>query len=392
MNEQRFKQLLEGYLAGSLTSSQLKAFLKVARQKDSGDLLLQHLDEQIRQAPAAANPASAQASLKTFMARIEHGQAVVTPMAQTRRVPAIRKIGYAAAAAVLAVGIAFFIIKRDGSHDKVAPFPTALIAVAADHSAQLQLGDGSSVVLDSQAEKSPALLARGITYRADSGQLVYDGKKAEQPGIGTQTLSAGRGNQVSVILPDGTQVWLNAKSALRYPATFQASARVVELSGEAYFDVDPKPGRPFQVRTTKVTVTVMGTAFNLKAYAEEVTVTTGVYKGRVQVSDHHKETSLSAGQQLVIGGDGSWHAAGGAELDAAAAWKNKLFVFRHTPLPAIIAELSRWYTAEFEIAPGLTRTFSGTIPRTASITTVLEVLKESGIAFRKDGNKIVFFD
>ncbi|WP_165806422.1 FecR family protein [Chitinophaga parva] len=304
----------------------------------------------------------------------------------------MRRIRYTAAAALLVVGIAFFIITRDGRHDKVPPIPTALIAVAADHSAQLQLGDGSSVVLDSQAVESPALLSRGITYHPDSTRLVY---KADQPkrGLGgSQTLSTGRGDQVNVVLPDGTRVWLNAKSALRYPATFLPGARVVELSGEGYFDVRPNRGRPFQVRTAKVLVTVLGTTFNLKAYAGEEMITTGVYQGRVQVSDSARQTSLSAGQQLVITSDGNWHAAAGAELAAAAAWKDKLFVFRRTPLPDIIAELSRWYTVEFQIAPGLSRTFSGTIPRTATITTVLEVLKESGISFRKDRNKIVFFD
>lgn len=391
MTEQRFKQLLEGYLAGSLTSGQLKAFLKATKQKDPGNVLLHHLEGRIRQAPAAADDTRAAASLERFMARVQQGQAIVAQLPRSRRGPVTRRIGYAAAVLVM-VGIAFFIITRDGRHDKVPPIPTALIAVAADHSAQLQLGDGSSVVLDSQAVESPVLLTHGITYRPDSALLVYKADQPKQGPGGAQTLSTGRGDQVSVVLPDGSRVWLNAKSALRYPATFQEKARVVELSGEAYFDVRPEPGKPFQVRTAKVMVTVLGTTFNLKAYAGEETITAGVYQGRVQVSDSARQTALSAGEQLVITSDGSWHAAGGAELAAAAGWKDKLFVFRRTPLPDIISELSRWYTVEFQIAPGLSRTFSGTIPRTATITTVLEVLKESGISFRKDGNKIVFFD
>lgn len=390
MNEQTFKRLLEGYLNETLTSDELRSFLDQVKKRGDDQVLLQHIEQQIRTA-SAQDPARAAASLENFMARVSRQPLEPTIGHQAGKYVWLKKTMRYAAVLVLACCITAVILLVGKNKQQKQTGTTHRVALTIpDHQVQLQLEDGRVVVLDSLATASRVLASQRTRYSAGSNQLVYE--KGARRTSGSHSLSTGRGSQVSVVLPDGTRAWLNAKSDLAYPAQFGQGQRQVELTGEAYFDVTHDPGKPFVVKTSRATVTVLGTSFNLRVYQEDSAVITSTYAGQVLVTGGDKRTTVIAGQQLIITKAGDWRLGSPAEFEAATGWKDHIFNFQKTPLPAILLELARWYAIDYKIDPLNRRTFSGKIPRSEDFSTVLKVLKESGISFQQDGNKVVFFD
>jgi len=393
MNDKRFRQLLEGFLTETLTSAELKAFLDAVHQKSSGEVLLQHLQEKISRPSTHEDPALAQASLQAFMAKTRQQPASVVEMQTTTRsqIWLRTSLRYVAAFAALAIGLAVLLMRRGARPEQTKTPLIASVLAPADHQAQLRLGDGTTIILDSQASTRQVLAREEATFVVDSNELSYSPTGKGRTVAGPSELATGKGYQVRVELPDGTRAWLNAKSSLRFNTDVQSGTRALELEGEGYFEVSPLPANPFVVKTFRASVAVIGTSFNIRSYREDSSLSASIYDGSVRVTDNDRTTIVNRGEQLSIRAGGGWVKTGESSLQAAIGWKNKLFLFQRATLPTIMAELSRWYNIEYEIEPGNNRTFSGTIPRSENLSTVLEVLQEGGITYRKAGNKLVFF-
>ncbi|NII27781.1 DUF4974 domain-containing protein [Pseudoflavitalea sp. X16] len=210
---------------------------------------------------------------------------------------------------------------------------------------------------------------------------------------GQNRLGVPAGGEYSIELPDGTNVWLNAATAIRYPVAFGNGERIVELEeGEAYFEVAKKsPAQPFIVRVKGQTIQVLGTQFNVNAYKEEPAVTTTLVEGSVSLTNGARQKLLKPGQQAVINAK-SITIQPVISIEEATAWKHKHFTFHNTRLSVIMMQVKRWYDVEevVYIDPLNDEQFViDEFPRSAPLTSLLENLEASRLVhFEVKGRKI----
>ena len=272
----------------------------------------------------------------------------------------------------------------------------------------LTLADGSVVVLDSQPEGTLAAVRNSrIRKHGNSIKVNAARKKDSVAYAGYLTLKTPRGKQFKAVLEDGSQVWLNTASSLRFPAAFGSSERRVEVSGEAYFEVVNDPARPFRVLALApvgsnhrgTLVEVMGTHFNVNAYTDEEMTKTTVLEGRVKVGVAGAATLEKAAAVLRPGEQAQVSLrkpatdvvtvkhTDGAEV---VAWTNNVFYFNNEGLQSIMRQLARWYDVEVVYASKVPpRNFSGKISRDAPLSMVLEILEQSNIRLTVKGNQII---
>ncbi|WP_316814682.1 FecR family protein [Pedobacter nyackensis] len=255
----------------------------------------------------------------------------------------------------------------------------------------LTLANGEKVVLtDANTLKIAEQAGISITKTAD-GQLIYTMDKSKgqitDGKLVYNTIETPKGGQYQINLPDGTKVWLNAASSLKYPVQFAAKERRVELKGEGYFEVSSDKERPFKVIANKQETEVLGTHFNINAYADEHSIKTTLLEGKVKVSQHNQSVILKPGQQSTLKQDK--FDVGTADLDLAVAWKNGYFMFKNASLQALLLELSRWYDVEVKYEGDIPATlFTGKVHRNTTLAQALELLSFSEINFKIEGKKI----
>ncbi len=277
----------------------------------------------------------------------------------------------------------------------------------------LTLADGSSIVLDSANNGTLSVQGNTKVLKLASGRLTYEttGHAAGDGSLVFNTISTPRGGQYQIELPDGSKVWLNATSSLRFPTAFTGKERQVQLSGEAYFEVAPGAHQPFSVAVFAgepgkgrplQQVEVLGTEFNVMAYADENMVKTTLLTGAVQVGgiSGGRKTQLAPGEQAQLIHDNASGASADAsgmnvvadaDIDAAIAWKNGYFDFNKADIQTIMRQLSRWYNVEvsFRGDGSKDRIFFGGIQRNLPLSAVFGILERSGVQFSIDGKKVV---
>lgn len=223
-----------------------------------------------------------------------------------------------------------------------------------------------------------------VTKTAD-GQLVYTVHDKEAGAeLGLNTIETPPGGEYRISLPDGTKVWLNAASSLRFPATFAGlNERKVELSGEAYFEVNHNAKQPFRVHTKGQLVEDIGTAFNIHSYADEATKTT-LIEGSVRVNS----SILKPGQQSILNGEALQISV--ADTEEAIAWKNGYFKF-NDDLQSMMNKIARWYNVQvvYEVKNDPDQLFGAKISRTRSLSEVLKIIESTGgIHFKTEGRRV----
>lgn len=275
-----------------------------------------------------------------------------------------------------------------------------------NNKARLTLADGSTVVLDTMANGTLSVQGNARISKCNDGQVSYTAEeavsKANDPTTTLyNTITVPRGGQYKLILADGTEVWLNAASSLRFPVTFTGQERIVELEGEGYFEVAKDAARPFSVHTKQADVRVLGTHFNVCAYPEEDWKTT-LLEGSVAVDSWSRQGSgeigntattnlqqsimLKPGQQAVIALQSSKSNQSSkimvqtADIDEAIAWKEGYFQFNDASVPFIMQQVSRWYDVDivYKDMAGKGR-FNGRINRNIKLSGIVNALKEGGI-------------
>jgi ferric-dicitrate binding protein FerR (iron transport regulator) len=262
------------------------------------------------------------------------------------------------------------------------------------------------VVLDSLTNGKIAD-QNGAVVNLNNGQLTYDAGGTAVEAVSYNTMSTPRGRQFQLVLPDGTHVWLNAASSIRYPTAFSGHERSVEVTGEAFFEVasqtDPASGsqpgkgkKPFYVISRNQRIEVTGTQFNVNAYHDEAIVTTTLFDGKVLVTPSFNENSTSSsvalipGEQLQVRNDLTHEKfkLDAAQLSQASAWKNGLFNFENTNLDAVLRQLSRWYDVEVSYEGKVPeRQFGGEVERSLSFKQILNILEAIGVKYRLEENK-----
>jgi transmembrane sensor len=246
--------------------------------------------------------------------------------------------------------------------------------------ALLILADGSTIVLNEMNNGVIAQQGNISVKKNRNGRLEY--KLSGKPPATTlyNTIQTPRGGEYQLVLDDGTSIWLNSASTLRFPIHFNNQERHVALSGEGYFEVSHATDhkKTFIVDAGNMEVQAMGTSFNISAYKEDHTTQTTVVEGTVKVKRDHKDHLLSPGKKLITHHD-STVTIEDADIKQETAWKNGEFVFRNTPLQIVMNELTRWYDMDVvykQPVPSLH--FSGEIPRESDIVNVLQMLEYTG--------------
>ena len=297
---------------------------------------------------------------------------------------------------VLSVGIYHYIESKNLQNNQITSNKHTDINPGGNK-AILTLSDGSQIILDK--EKKGLLANRGnIAIRNDEdGQVIFQILKDEHTGtdsrnIAYNTISTPKGGQYMIVLPDGTRVWLNAASSLKFPAHFTEGTRKVELTGEAYFEVKSlmaKNGRkkiPFIVHTIcalgdrrEQEIRVLGTHFNINAYSDEAVSKTTLLEGSVIVTQLSTHTSrlLHPGQQAKVASDIQ---LSNVDLEQVLAWKNGYFVFDNENIGSIMRKISRWYNVDIDYKGNIqNKRFGGTISKFKNVSEVLKIMELTGV-------------
>ena len=319
------------------------------------------------------------------------------------RVHFLRRSGWWAAAAVLILLVAggIYMIRPRASSVPVVAASVTNDVRPGKNGALLTLSDGRQVLLDSLNNGVVAVQA-DVAVKLKDGKLLYDKTNGAGPGnagdgrgnagqIAYNTMSTPRGRQFQLVLPDGTKVWLNAASSLRYPTSFTGNDRRVEINGEAYFEVAKDVQRPFRVVINEETeVEVLGTDFNVNAYKDEPAIATTLLEGAVRVVSKKKAQLLSPGQQVQVK-SGGLKLIKDADVAQATAWKNGSFSFVNADLPTVMRQVARWYNVDVEYKGAIPAgEFNGKIGNSLTLDQLLKGLAKTRINYRiESGNKIL---
>jgi ferric-dicitrate binding protein FerR (iron transport regulator) len=314
-----------------------------------------------------------------------------------------RYVAVAAAVLLLIVASWFFGIQ----HPKKLPAVVPSIAKVDDvqpgkYKAMLTLADGRTIALDTAIQGELAKQGNSVVLNKD-GRLVYDDSK-QSPRTNTlensfNTLQTTKGQTYTTVLADGSQVWLNSESSIRYPIAFTGSERKVYITGEAYFEVAPafvQKGnklvkQPFKVVVENMEVEVLGTHFNVNAYADEEVIKTTLLEGKVKIVTENISSVLTPGQQAQLKkGTTLLQVMDNADVEQAVAWKNGFFQFSDDDLKTVMRQLARWYDVEVIYQGGITSdTYGGRINRNSKVSEVLTLLGRNRVKYKIEGKKII---
>lgn len=328
--------------------------------------------------------------------------------AAVRRIPMLR--WWAAAAVILAISLAgaWLFNRSTESVPQVAAHVEKDIEPGKD-GAILTLADGSTVVLDSLGNGVVATQGK-VQVMFKDGKLAYASEGmmaavAQEP-MFYNTMSTPRGRQFQLLLSDGTKVWLNAASSIRFPAFFKGDKREVEVTGEVYFEVAHNPLKPFRVHYNNAlpgeaahngVVEVLGTHFNINAYPDEPEIQTTLLEGSVKVSQGAATAMLKPGQQAAVkvepGNKGQAKEdleVRQANLDQVVAWKDGVFNFHHAGLKSALRQIARWYDVEVVYEKGVPDIeFAGKVQRNLSLMQIMKGLGDEEVHFRVEGRKLI---
>ena len=254
--------------------------------------------------------------------------------------------------------------------------------------AVLTLSDGRKLVLDT-ADRGALAKQGNVTIINLEGQLSYNREGSNSGEVLYNTITTPRGGQYQLVLADGTRVWLNAASSLRFPTAFSGRERKVELTGEGYFEVAANKELPFLVVKDRSEVQVLGTHFNINAYDDERDIKVTLLEGAVQVSNAASVRNLKPGQQAQMAKD--IQVVEDVSIDNVLAWKNGWFEFEAADLSSIMRQVNRWYDVDIVYEGQRTEEkFGGRISKNLPLSSILQMLKSNGAAdFKLEDRKLI---
>lgn len=401
---------------GNYTPEELSAFLQALEELDEVAFVQVYnkLYEIVAQQEPGAIDEQFKASLEEKLNQLPSVHAPV------RRMPAKAQwIKWVAAAAIilLIAGATYWFTTKNTS---VKPAPVAtktttpINAEPGGNHATLTLSNGSVIVLDQAKEGDLAQQGGSRIVKSENGQLAYVPSAAAGTSIEYNTITTPRAGQYHIILPDGTHVWLNAASSLRFPTAFSGKTREVTLSGEGYFEVTSLPlspsrggeKKPFIVVTTPspggqggARIEVLGTHFNINAYQDENTIKATLLEGSVRVVSgqwaigNGQWTMLKPGQQAILSQTSTASqpiSVQTVDVQQVIAWKNGFFEFNNMSLPAIMRQISRWYDVDVSMEASYPdERFGGRISRKLNLSNITSMLETYGVHFKMENGKLI---
>ena len=297
---------------------------------------------------------------------------------------------YAVAASVLlVVALTIFLSKKNSIQFTEPVIVNTAIEPGTDK-ATLTLEDGSIVPLE-----------KGNTYQTQNANsngegIIYDARERNSSEIVYNYLTIPRGGQFFIKLSDGTKVWLNSESQIKYPVSFvDGKTRQVELVyGEAYFDVSPSAehkGSKFKVFNRSQEVEVLGTEFNIKAYKDEVNIYTTLVEGKVSVDNGISKQNLVPNEQLNLNSENKNTTITVVDVMTEISWKNGVFSFRNKSLKNIMKVIARWYDVDVVFVNKDLESvkFKGNLNKTQSIERILSIMQSNALNEYEIKNKTI---
>ena len=386
---------MQQFATDQLTETELEELQSLLEVPDQDQLIkvMDGLMDQESSQEVAISRETIQTTFNRVIAVDRENTTSVNSRRPVHRIDFLRRWGWAAAA-VLLIGFAsvFYLLKNkvsttDTANNKVQP--TVSDKPPGKNGAVLTLADGKQVVLDSLG-KGLIASQNGTKVILNEGRLSYDATASKKGEIAYNTVSTPKGRQFQVTLPDGSKVWLNAASSIHYPTQFTGQQRLVEVTGEVYFEVMKNVHMPFKVNVNnQAEVQVLGTHFNINAYAnDENNLKTTLLEGSVKINSGARMAILKPGQQAQVAQQ--IKVVNEVNLDHVMAWKNGLFNFEGMQLREVMQQLERWYNIEVVYEGKVPDVkFYGELSRDLNLSGIIAALKDSGVHFRIEGNKLI---
>ncbi|MEZ2442301.1 FecR family protein [Chitinophaga sp. RCC_12] len=384
MDEIYFQSLLEKYRKNEISAGELSEFTEAIGTGAYDETVKASIQGSLESTAQQWDETRQQVVLKEILRQIE----AETPV--KRLLPERRKWLSVAAAVLTMLAIGWYTVNRL----KTKPVHEDQIAVQdispGRPGAVLILANGNKVVLDTAGNGTVASQA-GVDIVLNNGGLAYaHATSGEVVAEELNTVLTPRGRQFSIVLPDGSKVWINAESSLRFPVRFSGKERQVQLTGEAYFEVAENSSQPFRVLVNdKTQVLVLGTSFNINAYGDQPRVKATLVTGKVNIRNGKAEAILVPGQEASIASDIT--VADHADINKAIAWKNGAFDFNNVTIEELAAQLERWYDIEVTYDHHISQVpFGGKISRKVSLKTLVRLMDGTGLSFRlAEGRKLI---
>lgn len=378
-NEREYlAELIQKYQEGTVTEKEKEILTRWLIQLDADDYNLSEEELQIKQ----------QLSLTALRDKLQ-------PAVQAHKVHHL-SVWIRAIAAMLFIAVSlYFYTKPQHQPDKIKTLVQNDLPPGGNK-AVLTLSNGSKINLNAAGNGLLAEQGNISVQKSDKGKVTYtaNNHSASSAAVKTQfnTITTPKGGQYQVVLPDGTKAWLNAASYITFPTVFNAAKRDVEIGGEVYFEVAKNKEKPFSVTCAGQKLTVLGTHFNINAYAEEALIRTTLLEGSVKISNGSDNVVLKPGQQSQIAPDSEnkIQVSSATDLDEIIAWKNGFFQFNKADIRTIMNQIARWYNVDVEFSGKLPDAhYRGNISRNVNLSKVLKIMELSGIHFTIEGRKII---
>lgn len=400
-NTEFIKSLFQRYLDNTISPEEVKILLKHFDIVEKEDLLEKVIQKHLELKEEDPLPTQSQVSLvNTILGDIKNVISSTKEPLKLKLIPFYKKNWFrlsAAAVILFLLGGSFIYLFQQKNEamlvQKENPGLQDTKISPGTNNAYLTLDDGTVIMLDSMAN---GLLAQqgNINVKKIDGEIFYDRTNAEEiKAIVYNTISTANGNQYQLILTDGSKVWLNAASSLRFPTSFVGSERKVEITGEAYFEISKDTKRPFIVAFNNKNgetgeIEVLGTHFNVNAYGEESSVKTTLLEGSIKIKKAGKEKMLVPGEQAVLTKAGITLNEK-VDIDQVMAWKNGYFSFTHTDIYAFMRQVGRWYNVEVIFEGDFSKeNYSGMISRDAPLSAILKALELNDVEVIRVGRII----
>jgi ferric-dicitrate binding protein FerR (iron transport regulator) len=309
-------------------------------------------------------------------------QAPVAGMVNRR----VYRLAGMAASIVLAV-VAVYLLFRPRPEQQVVQGVTVKDRSPGGNKAILILADGRTVELNNVQNGSLAQQGNTQVVKLENGRLAYQPSAANSAGQAAlfNTIQTPRGGQYQVVLPDGSKVWLNAASSVKFPVVFTGAERNIEVMGEVYMEIAKNAAQPFTASVDGIKVKVLGTSFNINAYKDEGLVQTTLLEGSISVSAANNKILLKPGEQAT-GSVTGLTAHAHADLEQVMAWKNGFFQFNSSDIQTVMRQVERWYDIEVKFNGPVPNTqFNGKMDRGVTLLGFVRFLAGYGIKAKLEG-------
>lgn len=384
MDEQLLRALFDKYINRQCSAEEVKQLVTLLQEAKAEDALSEPMEmlwEQIR------------TEKRTYAVDWTRIYKTVTGQAKVVKLSKLKRYWWAAAVVIICVlGIGgYFVFHQPKQPQPIGVSQPNDVQPPSGTKAVIVLATGEKVVLDSTANGTLIKQGGANLVKSSETEIVYQtGANNQQQVTEYNTLFNPRGSKViSVTLNDGTKVWLNSESSLKYPTVFTGSTREVEITGEAYFEVTHNEKMPFKVKKGDVEVTVLGTEFNVNTYPDEKNIKVTLVRGSVKVAANNNFVTIRPGEQaeVVAGSTPVTHES--VNIEEVLAWKNGIFSYTNSDLETIMRQMARWYNVEVVYKDKINDRYTVNVPRTVPLSQLFKFIEMSGgVHFEIEGTKV----